>query len=179
MPNKQPIDIDAVNFRSGFWLSYWLIDWFYHVSPSRVISCVEVRESRSLYVYIFGLLYFKSFFFSFCARFYRIRIIFKQTYLTLTGTSILGQSRLGSNSNKDILYTSQNSRQQPHNHMQFSIKPGHLLKVFFFFAEDIIDVFYPLPHGALIKLFSYKVILKKITTHRWSDHAIRSHWKHE
>ena len=30
----------------------WLIDWFLNVNSSRVILCVEVRESRSTYVHI-------------------------------------------------------------------------------------------------------------------------------
>ena len=48
----------------------------------RVISCIEVRESHSLYshIYLFFVYFLKKFFF--CSLFYWIQIIFKQIYLT-------------------------------------------------------------------------------------------------
>ena len=62
----------------------WLINWFWqHDNLSTVILYLEFRESHSLYfhIYILWQLFLKRFFLL-CTRSYRIRIIFKENYLT-------------------------------------------------------------------------------------------------
>ena len=97
----------------------WLIDWFWrHVHPSKVISCPEVMESRSLYVHIYTFVkIFLKFFWGKGGREGFLHLVLSNMNVlnrsiwsingTLTRTNKPGQSGSESNSNEGVPYTFQ------------------------------------------------------------------------
>ena len=90
----------------------WILTPYQTINPLKVISCLKVRELCTLYVYIyiFVLLYLKSFFVTLS---YQIWIIPKSIWSigeTPTSTTTSGQSGPRSNGKEDVIYCPQISR---------------------------------------------------------------------